>query len=154
MPHATDSNMSESLTNGDKPSSKFISHVTSYPVVSDSIDTFKSHPVGKKSLELADGAYQKFGKPVEPYLETPYSYAKPYFNKADELADSGLGRVETHFPIMKEDTHTIVDTGKSYVFWPFKLADDGKNYVFKTYSGESRKHLLVSPQQHNPVEPR
>ncbi|WPH00205.1 Hypothetical protein R9X50_00302800 [Acrodontium crateriforme] len=134
MPHAT-----EKLTNGDKPASKFLSHVTSYPVVSDSIDTFKSHPYGKKSLELADGAYQKFGKPVEPYLETPYSYAKPYVTKADELADSGLGKVDERIPFLKEETKTIVDTGKSYVFYPFKVVDNGKQYVFKTWDDEYKR---------------
>ncbi|KAF2173403.1 hypothetical protein M409DRAFT_15687 [Zasmidium cellare ATCC 36951] len=127
MPHAT-----ETLTNGEKPSSQFISHLTSYPAVNDSIETFKSNPYGKKSIELADGVYSRFGKPVEPYLETPYSYAKPYVQKADELADSGLNTVESHFPIVKEDTHTIVDTAKSYIWWPY-------NYVSGAYEDEYNK---------------
>lgn len=136
-------------TNGDKASSKFIDRVTSYPVVSDGIENFKQNAYGKKSLEIADGAYQRFAKPVEPYLETPYSYAKPYVTKADELAASGLGHVDQRFPIVKEDTNTIVDTTKSYVFWPFKVANDGKNYVFSTWNGESppsssRHHLHQS----------
>ena len=129
MPHATDDMSSQTTSNGEQPSSKFINHVTSYPVVNDSIETFKQNPYGKKSLEIADGAYQKFGKPVEPYLQTPYSYAKPYVSKADELADSGLGSVESRFPIVKEDTHTVVDTAKSYAFWPF-------SYVLSTWDGK------------------
>jgi len=126
MPHATDDMSSQTMTNGDKASSKFISHVTSYPVVNDGIETFKSYPIGKKSLEIADGAYQRFGKPVEPYLETPYSYAKPYVEKADELADSGLQQVDSRFPIVREETSTIIDTGKSYILWPrdYKLCVD------------------------------
>lgn len=124
MPHAT-----ETMTNGEKPSSQFISHLTSYPAVNDSIETFKSNPYGKKSIELADSAYNRFGKPVEPYLNTPYSYAKPYVQKADELADSGLNTVESHFPIVKEDTHTIVDTAKSYIWWPY-------NYVNGAWQGK------------------
>merc|ERR1711939_306637 len=60
MPHATNGTMSQDqLTNGETPSSKFLSHVTSYPMVNDGIETFKQHPVGKKSLEIADGAYQR-----------------------------------------------------------------------------------------------
>lgn len=128
MPHAT----SENMTNGETPSSQTISHLTSYPVVSDAIDTFKSNPYGKKSLEVADGAYQRFGKPVQPYLETPYSYAKPYVSKADELGDKALGTVEGHFPIVKEETGTIVDTAKHYAFWPY-------NYLSSTWSSEYEK---------------
>lgn len=127
MPHAT-----EPLTNGDKSSSQFLSHLTSYPVVNDSIEGFKSHRYGRKSIDFADGVYTRFGKPVQPYLETPYSYAKPYVQKADELADSGLGRVESHFPIVKEDTNTVVDTAKGYVWWPY-------NYVITTWNDEYTK---------------
>ena len=137
MPHAT----SEPMVNGDKTSSKFLSHLNSYPVVSDGVETFKSHPVGKKSLELADNAYARFGKPVEPYFETPINYAKPYAAKADELADSGLGHVETRFPIVKEDTNTIVDKGKSVIWFPFKVANDGKEYVVNTWTGKLPQHV-------------
>lgn len=127
MPHAT-----ETLTNGEKSSSKFLSHLTSYPAVHDGIETYKSNPYGKKSLEFADGAYSRFGKPVEPYLEKPYTYAKPYVQKADELGVSGLTKIEGHFPIVKEQTGTIVDTAKSYIFWPY-------TYVFDTWNDEYTK---------------
>ncbi|KAI5363586.1 putative melanoma-associated antigen [Septoria linicola] len=127
MAHAT-----ETLTNGDKSQSKFLSHLTSYPAVHDGIETYKTNPYGKKSLELADGAYARFGKPVEPYLQKPYGYAAPYVQKADELADSGLSKVETHFPIVKEDTNTVVDTAKSYAFWPY-------NYISGTWNDEYTK---------------
>ncbi|KAH9822044.1 Pathogenesis associated protein Cap20 [Teratosphaeria destructans] len=118
--------------NGNRPSSKFISHATSYPVVSDGIETFKQNPYGKKSLELADGAYQKFGKPVQGYLETPYSYVKPYVAKADEMADAGLGYVDSKVPIVKEDTHTVIDTAKQYAFWPY-------SYAMNTWNDEYHK---------------
>lgn len=140
MPHATNE---MPTMNGEKSSSQFLDHITSYPVVSDSIETFKSNPYGKKSLELADGAYARFGKPVEPYLETPKSYVAPYAKKADELADSGLGKVESHFPIMKDDTNTIVEKGKSLIFYPFKLAGDSRDYVFSTYNGS----FFLPPRQ-------
>lgn len=134
MPHATNE-----MVNGDRPQSKFISHLSSYPVVSDGVETFKSNPYGKKSLDLADSAYQRVVKPVEPHLETAYSYAKPYVGKADELGDSGLGYIDSKFPIVKEDTSTIVDKGKSIVLWPFKVAFDGKDYVVNTWSDEYQK---------------
>ena len=120
MPHAT--------TNGETTSSQFLTHLTSLPAVSEGIETYKSNPYGKKSLEIVDGLYARVGKPVEPYL--PLNYAKPYIQKADELADSGLSHVENHFPIVTKDTATIIDTTKSYAFWPY-------NYVTGTYSGKS-----------------
>ena len=133
MPHATE----ETLTNGEQPQSKFLNHLNSYPVVSDGVETFKSNSYGRKSLDLADSAYQRFAKPVEPYLETPYSYAKPYVAKADELADSGLGHVDQRFPIVKEDTNTIIEFGKGLVWWPFRTAAQGKEYVVSTWQGKS-----------------
>ncbi|KXS94441.1 hypothetical protein AC578_5197 [Pseudocercospora eumusae] len=128
MPHST----TETLTNGDKSSSKFLSHLTSYPAVHDGIETYKANPYGKKSLEVADGAYVRFAKPVEPYLQKPYSYAQPYVQKADELADASLTKVEGHFPIVKEDTTTIVDTAKGYIFWPY-------SYLTGTFNDEYEK---------------
>ena len=133
MPHAT-----ETMTNGEKTSSQFISHLTSYPVVNDSIESFKSNQYGRKSIEIVDGVYTRFGKPVQPYLETPYGYAKPYVQKADELADSGLDRVDSHFPIVKKDTNTVVDTAKSYIWWPY-------NYVTDTWNGKLSLHFCISP---------
>ncbi|TKA54887.1 hypothetical protein B0A55_12346 [Friedmanniomyces simplex] len=103
--------MSTNGTNDPQSHSKFLTHVTSYPVVNSSIETFK---------------------PVEPYLEGPYAYAKPYVAKADELADSGLQRVDGRFPIVREDTDKVIETGRGYVFWPWK-------YVYGTYSDEYRK---------------
>lgn len=124
MPHAT--------TNGENASSQFIDKVAALPAVNEGIETYKANPYGKKSLEVADNIYARFGKPVEPYLEKPYSYVKPYAQKADELAVSGLTRVENTFPIVTKDTSTIIDTTKSYVFWPY-------NYVSGTYSDEYSK---------------
>ncbi|KAK5168990.1 uncharacterized protein LTR77_006299 [Saxophila tyrrhenica] len=128
--------------------SKFLSHLTTYPVVSDGVETFKSNPYGKKSLDLADSAYQRFAKPVEPYLETPYSYAKPYVAKADELADEGLGKVESRFPIVKEETGAIVEKGRSVAGWPLQLAGEGRDYVVNTWNDEYNKtasHKSRSP---------
>jgi len=131
MPHSTaEATMTTNgASNNSQSSSKFLNHVTSYPVVNSSIETFKSHPYGKQALEIADSTYQRFGKPVEPYLEGPYAYAKPYVAKADELADSGLQRVDGRFPIMKEDTDKVLETSRDYVFWPI-------NYLYGTYNGE------------------
>lgn len=135
MPHAT----KESVVNGE-PSSKTLSHLSSYPAVSEGIETFKSNPYGKKSLEIVDNAYTRFGKPVEQYLETPYQYAKPYVSKADEFGDRALEQVEGHFPIVKEKTGTIVEKAKTTVFWPYSYLTDAWNG--KSASDESAFHHL------------
>ncbi|PNS15417.1 Perilipin-3 [Sphaceloma murrayae] len=126
------------LTNGDQKS-QFLSHLVSYPIVSDGVDTVKSNQYGARSIEIADAAYTKVGKPLEPHLRTPYSYAKPYVEKADTLADKALTGLDKRFPIVKEDTNTILGTVKSFVFWPLSVANDGKDYVLNTWSDEYEK---------------
>lgn len=139
MPHAEDSTMSKPAVNGEKSSSQFISHLTSYPVVSDSIETFKSNPYGQKSISLADHGYKSIVAPVLPYAQGPYGYVKPYVEKADELADGGLKKVDEKFPIVKEDAEKIKGTIFDYALMPFVLAGQSKDYVLKTYSNEYKK---------------
>ncbi len=124
MPHAT--------VNGDKmpdlkgPSeptpSKFLNHLSSYPVVSDGIEKFQQNPYGKKSIEVGSAAYDRFGKPFEPYLDTPIQYVKPYAGKVDEIAVSGLEKVEQRFPIVKEDSEKVWEQSKGVVWWPVEYA--------------------------------
>jgi len=141
MPHAETktSTMSTPLTNGEKPSSQFISHLTSYPAVSDGIATYKSNPYGQKSLNLANATYSRFGAPLIPYVKGPYSYVAPYVAKADSLGDAGLSKVDGTFPIVKEDTHKIKDTVLDYAFFPLRVAGQGKEYLFSTYQDEYKK---------------
>jgi len=135
MPHAeNEATMGEPSVNGEKPSSQFISHLTSYPVVSDSITVFKSNPYGQKSLDLADQGYARFAKPLLPYLSKPYAYLAPYVAKADSLGDKGLSRVDLTFPIVKEDTEKIKGTIIGYVTLPIRVADNGKKHIFDIYS--------------------
>jgi len=116
-------------------------HLTSYPVVSDGISQFKSNPYGAKSIALTQDTYNRFGAPFTPYLRTPYAYASPYLSRADSLADSGLGSIDAHFPLVKQDTQTVVDTGKSYALYPIHLADSGFNYVLRTWDDEYTKTI-------------
>ncbi|KAI9870261.1 MAG: hypothetical protein M1830_004465 [Pleopsidium flavum] len=131
--------MSQPMVNGDKPSSEFISHLTSYPVVSDSISTFKSNPYGKKSLDLGNQGFETFVKPVLPYAQKPYGYVAPIVAKADSIADGGLSKVDQTFPIVKQDTQKIKGTVLDFAFLPFRMAGEGKDYVLNTYSTEYKK---------------
>ncbi|MCJ1473672.1 hypothetical protein MMC13_002323 [Lambiella insularis] len=125
--------------NGEKSPSQFISHITSYPVVADSISTFKSNPYGQKSIDIADHGYKSIVAPVLPYAEGPYGYVKPYVAKADELATDGLTRVDKTFPIVKQDAEQIKSTVLDAAFMPLRMAFQTKDYVFQTYGKEYKR---------------
>ncbi|KAI9750711.1 MAG: hypothetical protein M1815_001646 [Lichina confinis] len=125
--------MSSHHVNGDKRSSAFISHLTSYPLVHDSISGFKSTPLGQMSLDLADQSYATFAKPVLPYLSRPFQYVSPYVHKADHIADQGLSRVEQTFPIVKSSTDDIKGSVQSTVWFPVRVVAEGKQYVFEKW---------------------
>merc|ERR1712000_350722 len=65
-------------SNGEAPSSAFLSHLISYPVISDSISTFKSNPYGAKSLSITTSLSHQLADPLLPYLTKPYQYVSPY----------------------------------------------------------------------------
>jgi len=128
---------SESVANGDGPHSQFLNHLTSYPVVSDGITTYKSNPYGAKTISVASQAVNiitiNVYQPLSPYLKGPYSIVAPYVVKADSLGDTGLTKLESRFPIVKEDTATVQKTVTSLAGYPLELANEGKTYVLKVY---------------------
>merc|ERR1711977_800801 len=86
--------------NGEAPSSAFLSHLISYPVISDSISTFESNPYGAKSVSLGDSALS----PTDPKFPV---VKKP----TGELIDNGKAIV--FFPLKKGTE------GKEYVVGVF-----------------------------------
>lgn len=136
MPHAENGDMSSQTVNGDQQQSAFLSHLTSYPVIKDSIHGFKSNPIGQMSVDLVDQSYSTFGKPLLPYLSRPYQYVSPYVRKADNIADHGLSRVEETFPVVKTPTEDLKNGVKATVFFPVRVAFEGKDYVFKTWDDQ------------------
>lgn len=142
MPHSEDNTPSSKMAaqvNGERPSSAFLSHLTSFPIINDSIATFKSNPYGAKSLDLTNAGYQKIGKPLLPYLSGPYEYVSPYVKKADSIGDHTLSTLESKFPVVKKPTGELYDNGKALVFFPITKGNEGKDYVFSTYSSEVKK---------------
>ncbi|KAI1617084.1 hypothetical protein EDD37DRAFT_616768 [Exophiala viscosa] len=131
--------MGDATVNGDMPSSAVLSHLQSYPVVSDTIKTVQGNPYGAKSIDLTNAGYAKFVKPTLPYFETPASYAKPYVAKADELGDKFLSKFDEQVPIVKSETKDIQNTVFSYIQYPFVKANDTKDWAFKTYDDEYKK---------------
>jgi hypothetical protein len=144
MPHSETSSPTEKMApqvNGEtaSPSSAFLSHLTSYPVISDSISTFKSNPYGAKSLTITTSTYEKLSKPLAPYLHTPYTYISPYLTKADSLGDSTLSSLDTKFPAVKKPTGELYSEGKSFIFFPLRKGTEGKEYVLGVYGSEKKK---------------
>ncbi|KAF1984324.1 putative pathogenesis associated protein Cap20 [Aulographum hederae CBS 113979] len=138
MPHA-DSDMSQPMTNGDKPHFKSLEHITNYHFVADGISIFKANPYGQKSLDLAHNGVETFVAPFYDYLKGPLSYITPYAYTADSYADTGLSKVDERFPILKEDTQKIKSTVLDYAFFPLAVAGQGKEYVVGTYKDEYSK---------------
>ncbi|RMD43202.1 hypothetical protein DV735_g1892, partial [Chaetothyriales sp. CBS 134920] len=125
--------------NGTVPHSATISHLSSYPAVADAASAFQSNPVGAKSIKLTDDAFNKYVKPNLHYLDTPASYAKPYVQKADELGDKLLTRIDEAVPILKSETKEIKSTISSYVFWPLNKTTETKDWALQTYNSEYKK---------------
>lgn len=148
MPHAEKDTMSTTenikpTMNGETPSFKSLHHLASYPIISDSISTFKAYPLGQRSIEITHSAYCTFIAPLSPYL----SKAAPYVARADELAESGLGKIDERFPIVKQPTENIKNTVVETIGYPKKLAGEAylrgtgfaketKEYVFTIYDDE------------------
>jgi len=107
--------------------------------VKDSIDTFKSYPIGQYSIDLTNSAYANFVKPTLPYFEKPASYAKPYVAKADEIGDNILSIVDEKVPILKSETKDIQQQIFDYANWPLKTAGEQRDYVLNTYNSEYKK---------------
>lgn len=107
--------------------------------MSDSIDLIENNPYGKKGIELANEGYNKVLAPVMPYAQRPYGYIAPYVQKADQLADGGLTKVDGTFPIVKQDTEKIKGTILDLILLPLSIANQSKDYVFSTYGNEYKK---------------
>jgi len=144
MPHSEDSTPKKMApqVNGEAPSSAFLSHLFSYPVISDSISTFKSNPYGAKSIDIFTTSSTKgleLTKPLHPYFTKPYQYVSPYVKKADSLGDSTLSTIDSKFPVVKKPTGELYNDGKSFVFFPLKKGTEGKEYVFGVFGSEKKK---------------
>ncbi|ROV97448.1 hypothetical protein VMCG_06837 [Cytospora schulzeri] len=131
--------MSGPQVNGNVPRSSFLKHLIDYPVVHDSVETFKSNPYGAKSIQLGDSAYQTFAAPVLPYLSKPYQYVEPYVKKADDLGNKALAKVDERFPVVKKPTNEIYTNAKGLVLFPLHKGFEGKDHLLDVYSSEYKK---------------
>lgn len=84
---------------------------------------------------MTNSGYSAFVKPFLPYLETPYSYTKPYVAKVDQIGDSLLSRFDDRIPILKTETDTVID----YAHWPMKKTGETTDWAFGTWKSEYKK---------------
>lgn len=133
------SQMAAPQVNGEAPTSAFLHHLVSYPIISDSIDTFKANPYGRKSIDLTSQGYERLGKPFVPYFQTPYQYISPYLERADSFGDHTLDSIDSRFPQIKKPTQELYSEGKSIVFFPLTKSNEGKEYVLNRYQSEIKK---------------
>ncbi|KAK0740803.1 putative pathogenesis associated protein Cap20 [Schizothecium vesticola] len=133
--HAT----SQPAINGDGTSWAFVNHILNYPVVNDSVATFKSTPLGQRSLKFGDSAYRTFAVPVLPYFSWPLQLITPYAKKADDLGDKTLSRVDEKFPIVKKPTDELISDARSMASIPLRVGQTGKEHVLSTYGAELNK---------------
>ncbi|KAL9608446.1 MAG: hypothetical protein Q9167_006728 [Letrouitia subvulpina] len=136
MPHAENGSVTAPAVNGEKPSSQFINHVASYPVVSDSLSAIKSHPYGAKGLALADNVTSRA---ISTLPQASRDYLTPYAQHVDQLADGGLSKVDSRYPVIKSDTEKLKRTLLDYAFLPLHLAGQAREYVLGKYEEEYKK---------------
>jgi len=130
---------SQPTVNGDGTSWAFVNHILNYPVVNDSVATFKSTPLGQRSFELGDSAYRTFAAPFLPYFSWPLQLITPYAKKADDLGDKTLTKVDEKFPIVKKPTDELLSDARSMASLPLRVGQTGKDHVLSTYGAELKK---------------
>jgi hypothetical protein len=130
--------------NGTSPhgaqNSVFIQHLLNYPVISDSVDTFKSNEYGQRSIKLGDSAYQTFAAPVLPWLAKPYEFVSPYVSRADTFGDKTLKSLDERFPVVKKPTGELYNDTKGLIFLPYTKGLEGRDHVFDVYNSEVKKN--------------
>jgi hypothetical protein len=111
-----------------------------YPVISDSIHTFKSNELGQRTLALGDSAYQTFAAPILPWFSKPYGYVSPYVQKADTIGDQTLGKIDERFPVVKRPTADLYNDTRAIIFFPYQKAFESRDHVYSVYSDEYKKN--------------
>lgn len=129
--------------NGEIPTqpgaSLFVEHLLTYPMVKDGVTTFQNNQLGQKSIRLGDTAYRSLAEPVLPYLNKPYGYVWPYLEKADQLGDQTLSKVDQRFPAIKKPTDELYADAKTLVLLPYNKSLEGRDHVLGVYTAECKR---------------
>ncbi|KAH6985533.1 hypothetical protein EDB80DRAFT_590426, partial [Ilyonectria destructans] len=115
-----------------------LQHLLNYPVFKDGVQ--KADEYGQKSIQLGNSAYKTFAAPVLPWFAKPIEYVSPYVQKADELGDKTLDRIDERFPIVKKPTSELYNETKGLILLPYTKGLKGKDHVLQVYSTEYNKN--------------
>lgn len=114
-------------------------HLLRYPVINDSVTTFKQNEYGQRSIRLGDSAYKTFAAPIVSVLKTPYQYVSPYVKRADDIGDQTLSKVDERFPVVRKPTGELYAGAKGIVLLPYQKGVEGKEQVLSLYTAEHNK---------------
>ncbi|GAA5816403.1 hypothetical protein MFLAVUS_009932 [Mucor flavus] len=100
----------------DKSGNKFVSRVTSIPIVQDSVSTVQAiankTSLGRFALSTANSTYftvSKYTSSQPKYVQSYYeSYIQPHVEKADALGCRSLDLIQNKFPVVNQSTSEIV----------------------------------------------
>ncbi|EXL39693.1 hypothetical protein FOCG_17700 [Fusarium oxysporum f. sp. radicis-lycopersici 26381] len=142
--------MSSQLNDNAKPAhhSAFFQHLLSYPVISDSVYTFKSGKYSQTSLQFGNAAYQTFAATATTWFQNPYQHLLPYIQKVDSLGGNILHYVDKRFPFMKKPTEELYNDTKGLIFLSYQKGLEGRDHVLKVYDSEYKKNKQVSLVAH------
>jgi hypothetical protein len=115
-------------------------HLIFFPIISDSVTTFRANPYGAKCLALTSAGIERFGKPLLSYLSKSYQYVSPYVQMADALGDSTLSILESRFPAVKKPTGELYN---EIIFFPLNKGSKGKNYMLSVFGKEKKAVELL-----------
>lgn len=100
----------------DKSGNKFVSRVTSIPIVQDGVSTVQAiankTSLGRLALSTANSTYftvSKYTNNQPKYVQSYYqSYIQPHVEKADALGCRSLDLIQNKFPVVNQSTSEIV----------------------------------------------
>ncbi|KFY93009.1 hypothetical protein V500_03963, partial [Pseudogymnoascus sp. VKM F-4518 (FW-2643)] len=126
--------------------SQFLSHLTSYPLISSALTTLTSHPYASTPLSLTHRAVDTLTPYTTPFITPVAPYVTPYLVRLDTLADSGLSAFDARVPAAKKPTEELYEQTKELyahtrelALKPYTLSREGGEYVLKTYEGEVKR---------------
>ncbi|KAL8659053.1 MAG: hypothetical protein Q9226_000634 [Calogaya cf. arnoldii] len=132
--------MTGPMVNGDVPSSKFLDRMTSLPAVSTGIEVVKSNPVMAAPLAVAKRTSMLVAAPVFPLASLSYFMLEPLIEPVmkmlDTVAHDSLSRIESTWPLIKEQPENIKAEVEYLVLLPLTKSKECKDYVSSTYANE------------------
>ncbi|KAG0760198.1 hypothetical protein G6F57_011818 [Rhizopus arrhizus] len=127
-------NNHSATTTATKPTTtRFVSRVSSIPVVHDGLSTVQAMAnktsLGRLALSTANSTLTTVSRYAQPkYVQSYYeSYIQPRIEKADALGCRSLDIIQTKFPVVNQPTEDILKT-------PYQMVDGMKVKIDSTFT--------------------